>query len=44
MTGVTSRWKMQRDDPRNWVTAYNEDYNVLFGQIFDAVVNPWLLE
>jgi hypothetical protein len=33
MTGATGRWTMQRDKPRNWVTAFNENYNVLFGQV-----------
>ena len=43
-TGTTSPWQMQRSKPRNWVTAYNENFRVLFGQIFDAEQNPWLLD
>lgn len=43
-SGETGRWEMQGDKPRNWVTAFNEDYRLLFGQLFDAELNPWLLD
>lgn len=43
-SGRTGRWQMQNEKPRNWVTAFNESYRVLFGQLFDAECNPWLLD
>ena len=43
-SGSTSRWQMQNRKPRNWVTAFNENYRLLFGQLFDAELNPWLLD
>lgn len=35
---------MQRSRPRNWVSAYNENYDLLFGHIYDATINPWVLD
>jgi hypothetical protein len=43
-SGSTSRWQMQNQKPQNWVTAFNENYRLLFGQLFDAELNPWLLD
>lgn len=42
--GATHSWLMQHTRPRNWVTAYHKDYNVLFGHIYDARINPWVLD
>lgn len=42
--GNAHTWLMQRDRPRNWVTGYHQDYNVLFGHIYDAKLNPWLVD
>jgi hypothetical protein len=43
-TGHGATWLMQRTGPRNWLTAHNESYGVLFGHLYDAAVNPWVLD
>ena len=43
-SGRTSRWQMQIEKPQSWVVAFNDNYRLLFGQLFDAEVNPWLLD
>jgi hypothetical protein len=43
-TGHGATWLMQRINPRNWLAAYNENYNLLFGHIYDAGLNPWVLD
>jgi len=42
-TGDTGKWLLQRQG-RNWFTACHADYNVLIGYVFDAAINPWLLD
>ncbi len=43
-TGHGATWLMQRTNPRNWLAAYNESYNILFGHLYDAGLNPWVLD
>lgn len=42
--GRSQIWLMQRSRGQNWITAYNENYNVLFGHVYDAAINPWVLD
>lgn len=42
-SGDTGKWLMQRAG-RNWFAAYNTDLNLLFGHVWDAGLNPWLLD
>ncbi len=42
-SGDTGKWLMQRAG-RNWFAAYNGDLNLLFGHVWDASLNPWLLD
>lgn len=42
-SGDTGKWLLQREG-RNWFAAYHADYNVLIGYVFDAAINPWLLD
>jgi hypothetical protein len=37
-------WIMQRIKGQNWLAAYSRDYNILFGHIYDAALNPWVLD
>jgi hypothetical protein len=43
-SGHTVPWLMQREKPRNWVAAYSADYRILFGHVYEAAPNPWLLD
>jgi hypothetical protein len=42
-SGDTGKWLMQRSG-RGWFAAYNSDLNLLFGHVWDATLNPWLLD
>jgi hypothetical protein len=42
-SGDTGKWLMQRTG-RNWFAAYNGNLNLLFGHVWDASLNPWLLD
>jgi hypothetical protein len=42
-SGDTGKWLLQRQG-HNWFVAYHADYNVLIGYVFDAAINPWLLD
>jgi len=41
--GDTGKWLLQRQG-QNWFAAYHADYNLLIGYVFDAAINPWLLD
>jgi hypothetical protein len=43
-TGHGATWLMQRTSPSNWFTAYNESRDILFGHIYNAEINPWVLD
>lgn len=43
-SGQTAPWLMQREKPLNWVAAYSADYRVLFGYVYEAAPNPWVLD
>ncbi|MCP5411341.1 MAG: hypothetical protein H6924_04295 [Alphaproteobacteria bacterium] len=42
-SGDTGYWLMQRTG-HNWFVAYNTDLKLLFAHVWDASVNPWLLD
>lgn len=43
-SGQSLVWIMQQTKGRNWLAAYSQDFNVLFGHIYDAGSNPWVLD
>jgi len=43
-TGRTGAWLMDRSRPKVWFTAYNPEYPVLIGYVFQSEPNPWVLD
>jgi hypothetical protein len=43
-SGTTGTWLMDRSKPKVWFAAYNPDYPVLVGYIFQSEFNPWVLD
>lgn len=42
--GSAHTWMMQNAKAQNWFAAYHAGDNVLFGHIYDARINPWVLD
>jgi hypothetical protein len=43
-SGQSAVWLMQRAKRQNWLAAYHPDFNVIFGHVYDARLNPWVLD